>query len=58
MASVARAIIVFLGIIFIVAPVTEHFWPGRSIFTLAVAVAVFCLALDRAESYVRARLKK
>lgn len=58
MASVVRAVIVFLGIIFIVAPVTEYFWPGRSIFTLAAAVAVFCLAFDRVERYVRDKLKK
>lgn len=48
----------FFGIIFIVSPVTEYLWPGRSIFTLALGVAVFYFILDLALKYLRSRIAK
>lgn len=58
MQSIAGSVIMFFGIIFIVSPVTEYFWPGRSTFTLALGVAVFYFILDRALKYLRSRNAK
>lgn len=53
MALIVKSICVFLVIVFVLAPAVNYFYPGGSIWALALSAAAFFYLYERVERAIR-----